>query len=131
MRTDEGIKTDMYKFIKGSPLEQAVTGKLSKRKRPKGSKKEDIIISVLANENGQVQIAYVNVNIYVADDIVDNQYEEATIRLTELSELAEALFSEYYGPEYTLTLLSQRVIDVPEAGEHVINNKIEYKTINE
>jgi len=131
MRSDEDIKTNIFKFIKGSELHQAVTGKLSKRKRPKGSKKEDIVISILANENGQVQIAYVNVNIYVKDVIVDNQPEEDTLRLATLSTLADTLFGEFYGPEYTLTLLSQRVIEVEGAEEHVINNKIEYKTINE
>ena len=131
MKTDEEIKTDMFKFIKGSALHQAVTGKLSKRKRPKGSDKEDILISILANENGQVQIAYVNVNIYVKDDLIDGQHEEATQRLTQLSRLADDLLGEFYGQEYTLTLLSQRVMEVPEAGEHVINNKVEYKSINE
>jgi hypothetical protein len=131
MRSDEDIKTDLFKFIKGSPLQQQVTGKLSKRKRPNGSKKEDIIISILANENGQVQTATVNVNVYVADVLVDNQPEEDTLRIATLSALADALFNEFYGPEYALTLLSQRVLEIPDADEHVINNKIEYKTINE
>lgn len=131
MKNDEAIKTDIFKFIKGSPLHKAVTGVLNKRKRPKGSDKEDIIISVLANENGQVQIAYVNVNIYVKDVLVNNQPEEDTMRIDTLSDLATALLNEFYGPEFTLTLISQRVMEVPGADEHVINNKVEYKTINE
>ena len=131
MRTDEDIKTDVFKFIKDSELHRAVNGKLSKRKRPKDSDKEDILISILANENGQVQIAYVNVNIYVKDVSVGGQNEEDTLRITTLSRLASELLGEFYGQEYCLTLLSQRVMDIPNAGEHVINNKVEYKTINE
>lgn len=131
MRSDEDIKTDIYKFIKGSLLQKAVTGKLSKRKRPKDSDKEDIVISILANENGQVQIAYVNVNIYVKDEVIDNQAEENTLRLATLSDLANEAFWEYNGQDYSTRLLSQRVLEVQGASEHVINNKIEYKTINE
>ena len=131
MKTDEAIKTDIFKHIKGSELASAITGKVSKRKRPHNSKKEDIVISVLANVNGQVQTATVNVNIYVADIIVDNQPEEDTVRLGQLCDLAANLFNEFYCEEYTLTLLSQRVFEVDGANEHVINNKIEYKFNNE
>ncbi len=131
MRSDEDIKTDIFKFIKGSELHRSVSGKLSKRKRPKGSDKEDILISILANENGQVQTAYVNVNIYVRDVNVDGQDEEDTLRIASLSTLADNLLGEFYGQEYTLKMLSQRVLEVPGAAEHVINNKVEYKTLNE
>jgi hypothetical protein len=131
MRSDEDIKTDIFKFIKGSELHRSVSGKLSKRKRPKGSDKEDIVISILANENGQVQTAYVNVNIYVRDVNVDGQDEEDTLRIASLSTLADNLLGEFYGQEYTLKMLSQRVLEVPGAAEHVINNKVEYKTLNE
>ena len=131
MRSDEDIKTDIFKFIKGSELYRSVSGKLSKRKRPKGSDKEDIVISILANENGQVQTAYVNVNIYVRDVNVDGQDEEDTLRIASLSTLADNLLGEFYGQEYTLKILSQRVLEVPGAAEHVINNKVEYKTLNE
>lgn len=131
MRSDEDIKTDIYKYIKGSALDEAVTGKVCKRKRPKNSDKEDIIISILANENGQVQIAYVNVNIYVRNETIGNQSEENTIRLTELSNIANEKYWEYNGQDYSLRLLSQRVMEAQGADEHVINNKIEYKTINE
>lgn len=131
MRSDEDIKTDIFKFIKGSELHRSVSGKLSKRKRPKGSDKEDILISILANENGQVQTAYVNVNIYVKDVNVDGQDEEDTLRIASLSTLADNLLGEFYGQEYTLKMLSQRVLEVPGAAEHVINNKVEYKTLNE
>lgn len=130
MKTDAAIKTDIYKVIKGSPLHNAVTGKLKKTKRPHNSTKEDIVISVLANVNGQIQTATVNVNIYVADNIVDNQPEEDTVRTAQLGQLAADLFDVFAGHGYRATLISQTVFEV-ESNEHVINNKIEYKFLNE
>lgn len=74
MKSDIDIKDDIYKHIKGSALEKAVTGKLCKAsKRPANSNKEDIIISILDNGSGQMQEAFVNVNIYVKDNIRDGE----------------------------------------------------------
>jgi hypothetical protein len=133
MKTDEAIKTDIYKVINGSALAKAITGKLSKRKRPHASKNEDIVISVLANSNRQVQVATVNVNIYVADITVDNQPEEDTVRIEQLSQLAYNLFKVFWGPnsEYRCCLTEQRVYEAEGSNEHIINNRIEYKTLNE
>lgn len=68
MKSDIEIAKFVYHKIKGTELERNVSGKLSDRGRPNKSDKEDIVISVLANEGcGQIQRAYVNVNIYVKD----------------------------------------------------------------
>ena len=130
MKTDAAIKTDIYKVIKGSSLHDAVTGKLKKTKRPHNSTKEDIVISVLANVNGQIQTATINVNIYVADNIVDNQPEEDTVRTAELGKLAAELFESFAGDGYRASLISQRVFET-DTNEHIINNQIEYKFLNE
>ena len=50
MKSDIEIKDDVFKIIKGSILEQSVTGKLSKTRRPNNSSKEDIIISILSSD---------------------------------------------------------------------------------
>ncbi len=133
MKSDILIKDDMYNFIKGTPLSSSVSGKLCKTSiRPKGSKKEDIVISVIANENGQIQEAEVNVNIYVKDEIKsDGQNEEATIRLRELCTIASKALEVGSGDDYRFALKSQRVLANEETREHVINNRIYYKQINE
>lgn len=132
MKSDIGIKTDVYKHIMGSELQKAVTGVVRKTgKRPHHSKKEDIIISVLANVNGQIQTATVNVNIYVAANVVKGQAEEQTQRLQVLCDLASSLFDVFRGGGYRARLLEQRVFEVDGADEYVINNKIEYKQNNE
>jgi hypothetical protein len=132
MKSDIDIKTDVFKYIKGSALEREVTGVLRKTgKRPHNSKKEDIVISVLANVNGQIQTATVNVNIYVAANIVDGQPEEKTTRLEKLCRVSADLFEVFRSNGYRARLIEQRVFEVEGADEYVINNKIEYKQLNE
>lgn len=127
MKTDIDIKDDIYKYLKDSKLASAVTGKISKTLRPPKSTKEDIVISVLANSNQQIQEAYVNVNIYVKDLFRESQYEENTIRLRELSKLASETLNSFIGKGYRFDLEQQRVMDVPGVNEHFINNKLLYK----
>lgn len=137
MKSDIDIKDDVYKVVNKSPLHKAVNGVLRKTLRPKDSDKEDIVISILANETKQAQIAYVNVNVYVPDEDVKGQYEEATVRLRQLCQLSFDLFLNVCDKDFRLTIADknyqcgQRVLDVPEAHCHVINNKLLYQIINE
>ena len=104
MKSDIEIKDDIYQIIKGSTLEKAVTGKLKKTRRPANSNKEDIVISILENGSGQVQEAFVNVNIYVSDDVRDGQAEENSSRLRQLCKLATELLEVQRGEDYRFTL---------------------------
>lgn len=138
MKTDIDIKDDIWRVIKKSPLFKEVTGELKKTSvRPKESRKEDIVISVLANNIRQKQMAYVNVNIYVADNYVDGQNEENSERLRRLCNMAFSVFENVRGVDFRLSLTDpnfdcgQRVIESEGTSEHVINNKILYQIINE
>ena len=131
MKSDIEIKDDIYQIIKGSTLEKAVTGKLKKTRRPANSNKEDIVISILENGSGQVQEAFVNVNIYVSDDVRDGQAEENSSRLRQLCKLATELLEVPRGEDYRFTLDKQRVMEVNGKNEHFINNKLLYKQVNE
>ena len=138
MKTDIDIKNDIWRVIKKSTLFKEVTGELKKTSvRPKESRKEDIVISILANNIRQKQMAYVNVNIYVADNYVDGQNEENSERLRRLCNMAFSVFENVRGVDFRLSLTDpnfdcgQRVIESEGTSEHVINNKILYQTINE
>ena len=131
MKSDIEIKDDIYQIIKGSTLEKAVTGKLKKTRRPANSNKEDIVISILENGSGQVQEAFVNVNIYVSDDVRDGQAEENSSRLRQLCKLATELLEVQRGEDYRFTLDKQRVMEVNGKNEHFINNKLLYKQVND
>lgn len=132
MKNDIEIEDDIFKHIKGSPLMEAVNGVLRKNnKRPLNSTKEDVIISILANENGQTQEALVNVNVYVRDIYIDGQYEADSRRCRELGNICENLFTLLRGDDYRVTLKSQRVLEVVGANEHFINNRLLYRNNNE
>lgn len=131
MKTDIDIKDDIYFHVKGSALEKSVDGRLCKRMRPNGSDKEDIVISVLANQNGQIQEATVNVNIYVRDVYVCGQYEEDGIRCRELCRIAWECLNVGRGEDYRFELDSQRVLPVEGKNEHFINNRLLYRQNNE
>lgn len=138
MKSDVDIKDDVWRVINKSALLKEVTGELKKTSiRPKGSRSEDIIISILANDTKQKQVAYVNVNIYVVDDNVDGQSEEQTTRLRKLCQMSFDLFDNVRGNDFRLSLTDpnfecgQRVIESVGTSEHVINNKVLYQIINE
>lgn len=131
IKSDIDIKDDVFNFIKGSALVNEVSGKLRKTKRPADSDEEDIVISVLENTSGQMQEAFVNVNIYVPDNIRDNQSEENTIRLRKLCKMSYELLEVGRGKGYRFTLDKQRVLEVNGKNEHLINNKLLYQCNNE
>lgn len=131
MKSDIDIKDDIFMFIKGSELENSVTGKLSKTIRPSNSNDEDIVISILSNQNAQIQEAFINVNIYVPDLIRGGQSEENTIRLRELCNLSKNLLEVGRGNDFRFQLDSQRVMQVQGKDEHFINNKLLYRQCNE
>ncbi len=138
MKSDIDIKDDVWGVINKSILMKEVTGKLKKTSvRPRDSRSEDIIISILANETKQKQIAYVNVNIYVSDDTRDGQDEERSSRLRKLCQMSFDLFDNVRGNDFRLSITDsnyecgQRVIESPATSEHVINNKLLYQIINE
>lgn len=138
MKSDIDIKDDVWKIIKESSLLREVSGALKKTSvRPKNSRSEDIIISVLANSTKQKQVAYVNVNIYVADDYIDGQGEENSARLRKLCKMSFDLFDNVRGKDFRLSLTDpnyecgQRVIESSGSSEHVVNNKVLYQIINE
>lgn len=138
MKSDIDIKDDIWKVISESPLKAEVSGALKKTSvRPKGSRKEDIVISILANDTKQKQVAYVNVNIYVSDDDVEGQSEEQTVRLRKLCQMSFDLFDNVRRKDFRLSLTDpsfecgQRVIESAGTSEHVISNKVLYQIINE
>ena len=131
MKSDIEIKGDIFNHIKGSALEQAVNGVLRKTARPAGSDAEDIIISILDNGSGDIQEAFVNVNIYVKDNIRDGQNEINDSRCRELCRISIEVLETGFGEGFRFVLDKQRVMPVNGKSEHFINNKLLYKQLNE
>ena len=139
MKSDVEIAKFVYRRIKGSDLERNVTGKLSDRGRPNRSDKEDIVISVLANDGcGQIQRAFVNVNVYVRDqwNPETKAWEKDTVRVGELCEMCKFLFYLYEDLIRTDPTKCRQKTEPTgvtfEDGhtEHFINNKLYIEILN-
>lgn len=140
MKSDVEIAKFVRSKILGTELMAAIHGKLSDRGRPNGSDREDIVISVLSNEGaGQMQNAFVNVNIYIKDqwNAGTKAWEKHTQRVGELCDLSKFLFSIRGGDYHAVpSKSSQKVLPLGtsfEDGhtEHFINNKIYIEINNE
>jgi len=132
MKSDEDISIDVFLVIKGSVLEASVSGVLTYDERPKESDLEDIIISILDNNAGQIQEAFVNVNIYVPDVWRDSRgYVKNKQRVMELCDMAIDILEVYNGGDFRFEIVKQRVHKVNGKNEHFINNKLLYRQNNE
>jgi len=68
MKTGHDIQGEIYDLLRGSSLDQAVSGKVYKAGyRPRDSRDEDIVVTFTQSTAGQVQDGIVTVNIYVPD----------------------------------------------------------------
>lgn len=68
MKTGHDIQGEIYGMLKGSTLEQAVSGEVyNNGYRPRDSRLEDIVVTFTQSTAAQVQDGIVTVNIYVPD----------------------------------------------------------------
>ena len=130
MKTDIDIKDDIYRFVKDSALHSTISGNIYKTVRPNNSALEDIVISVLANNNRQLQEAYVYVNIYVQDVFNGTYYEEDSKRLRTLCALAFDILNVGNCSTFRFSLEEQRVLKSQGSNEHAITNKLLYRQYN-
>lgn len=132
IRTDIDIKDALYSFISGSELVSMVSGSLYKDKRPINSDKEDITIAVLARDAGsQIQLATVNVNIYIPDIRRGQEAIEDTQRLRSLSSASSRLFEYQHFGDWIITLDAQEIMPANGIDWHVINNRLRIRYNNE
>lgn len=133
MKTSDEITTDLYRYIKQSVLASAVTGKIINGKdRTPNSTKEDVTVKMLANNLGQRQGAYINVNIFVPDTIRSGQYEKDDSRVPLLERTAMDVFETPIHIKGARIVLDSQLTFASDNGkEHIINNKLLYHIINE
>ncbi|ARK08875.1 hypothetical protein A6C57_00320 [Fibrella sp. ES10-3-2-2] len=130
-KTPLDVLTILLQRLRGSALDEAITGKVRKLKRPAGSRLEDVVINTIAISPSQIQLATANVNIYVPDLLIQeeggSQSEANLIRLGELSLLAIALLEGVYTQQYCYTLGKQYIIEEPLTNSHYLNLRVEFQ----
>lgn len=130
MKTTLDLQTILFQKIKGSSLENAITGGIYKGKRPQNSLLEDIVINAITIDTETLQTGVTNVNIYVRDQEVnvDGTIQQLpdSIRLNALMALAFPLLESVYGPSYNFFIEGQGVYEESEINQHFINLRIRF-----
>ncbi len=131
MKTDVEIRQDVFAYVKASAIKNAITGEVRIIPRSAKSKVEDCIISVQDNDNGQIQDAFVNVNVYVPNMTSGGESVENLPRTKTLAEICSCVLKDVYLGTYRFFLAKQRILPVQGKDECVINNRLRYKFNNE
>jgi hypothetical protein len=134
MKTPLDIVDILFMHLNGSSLNSSITGIVCK-KRPIDSKLEDVVINSLGVSNQQLQVAVVNVNIYVPNMQLkiggkqDNS-QPNTARLQELANIAKDLLTDQWAGDYNFDI--QQIVGPIESEEdqHYINIRLEFFSIN-
>lgn len=114
-----------YKSVRDSELASAVNGIVSRRSRKAGSKKEDIIVRLLAEGYiSQIQDWFVNVNIYVPYSTETGAEDGA--RVDYLASLAlDALSEIIYSEENVLIKADKQTIsDLSDISHTLISTRL-------
>ena len=131
MKTDVEIRQDIRAIVADSGIASSISGSVRIIPRATGSKQEDCIISVLDGDNGQIQDAIVNVNVYVPNITSGGDSVEDVSRTKPLAKICETVLDRGSGDGFRFHLEKQRILPVNGRDEHVINNRIRYKYNNE
>ena len=139
MLSEIDILEVFFKLIKGSELASMINGSVYRVPRPLNSEKEDVVISLLSADMGQIQRFSINVNIYVPDIKRGKEfiYDEDRVRplmraglnLLEHGHAAMTTNGKEYGILYKLE--SQKLFEVKGTNFHAINHKIEVEVSTE
>lgn len=130
MKTNKEIVDDIKQYLEGTSIPSEITGVITSLDRPKNSKKEDVCIKVLSNDIGQLQMAIINVNLYVPDVKKDGQMVENEPRTRKLQRMMADVLERHHGGFYYFKSDTTSVFKVDNIDEHLINFRLIYKTVN-
>ncbi len=107
-------------------IQNSISGKIYKDKRPTGSDKEDIVINSLTMTNDYLQNGVFNVNIYVPMiSITSNgitQYQKNNARMKVLADLVYPVLNDAWGNDYNLDVVNSQ--DFEEGNENFYNFRV-------
>lgn len=137
--TEIDVLDAFYGYVSSTNLKGMVSGSLYRMPRPINSKMEDIVISVLASGNGQIQPFVLNVNVYVPNIRRGKESILNEERLTPLMREGANVFEHgkfvypLFGKEFDILfdLESQKIYEVKGTDFHAINHKINVRVCTE
>lgn len=130
-KTNDEISTAIYKYVKNSLLGQSITGTIyNGEDRDLNSTTEDIVVKVLSNQTSELQMAYVNVNVYVQCYYDNGMYRKNDERLPLLERLSMDSLEVFRAGDARVVIESQTTMLSDNGKENVINNRLFYKIVN-
>jgi len=134
IRSSVNVIDDITNKILQSGYRSAVglTGIVARLSRPFGSKKEDIVVNVVAINAEQVQEGVANVNIHVPDINTGVLGMQANFnRFRELITPMISLLDDYYGFNYHFRLDTAAEIIKDEDNSHYANIRLRYYSLRQ
>ena len=128
MKTPKEICKDIFAYINGTELKDAITGVVSYNGRK--TDREDCCIQLQDNMTAQVQECFVYVRIYVKDIVSDGKDVEDISRTEVLERLCSEVLESGFGDDFRFDLDQQLTLKVADRDEHCITNRVEYKHFN-
>ena len=120
---------DVYRLLKGGPLEDEVSGGVYYAEtRPRDSKEEDIVIGYLAGTPGDLQQLIVNINVFDPDidpwqnGVLTPDVSRLAVIEEAAAEWVNALTVGATGGEYQVSLYDNiHSGEAAEIGQHYVN----------
>lgn len=133
-KTAKQIVGDILNLIKGSLVEKTIDGAVyrgnrGKSNRPKGSKKEDVVVYFTTGDPSQMQSGVLAINVYVPDIPFGGGYVENGRRCEELEIVAQQWVDSLttgvsdYRFELQQTIYTE---DEVEINQHFVVIKLKY-----
>jgi hypothetical protein len=123
----------LFTRVQGGLISSAINGSIYKHSRPADSTKEDVVISMIAADNKQLQEAVLNFNIHAQNlslgigGAIDNSQPDHA-RLKALEGLAITDLSDKWGTDYNFDIDGGSIIQ--EETSSFINIRVHFYFIN-
>ena len=107
-------------------VQNSISGKIYKDKRPSGSTKEDIVINSLTMTNDYLQNGVFNVNCYVPMISINTggitQLQKNNARLKQIADMVYPVLDDIWKNEYNLEIVNHQ--DFEEGTENYYNFRV-------
>ena len=133
MKSTIDLEDELYAIIKDSPLATEMDGDIYQGpdERPDNSRKEDIEIIVIDNQNGEIQRSTISINVYCRDILRDGKMGRDKPRLRTIESLGLGIFRNAINVAgYRITLERQKVYAEHKVKQHYVNFKLNYRYYN-
>lgn len=133
MKTGMEIETDVYRLLMASSIAEELSGRVYRIKHPRDMADDCAVVNFLSGRDEQIQNGVVNLNIFIADIIVDGgETYPDTKKIGMFQRLVLDWIEKTRHSEYRLdTDASMTIIESADTNQHYINCRLNFKLLTE